>query len=117
MQSMDIWKGAAITLLLGAMSVAAPVLASGTYTSRPPRPPSSVDRGLYELGKKIFAGEFEPVSSPSIAASQGDLLSELHERLPHKTRAKSQIVGYAGQLTAAQIDALRYFMKKRYRIR
>lgn len=117
MQSTAIWKGAAILVLLGAMSVGAPVFASGTYASRPPRPPASVDRGLYELGKKVFTGEFVRASVPGTAASQGDLLRDLYERLPHKARAKSQLASYAGQLTAEQIDALLYFMKKRYRIR
>ena len=47
----------ALVLALGAGNLA---LASGSYTGRPPRPPASIDRGMYELGKKVFAGEFAP---------------------------------------------------------
>lgn len=116
MQSTAISKGLATLVLLSALSAGIPVFASGTYASRPPRPPSSVDRGLYELGKKVFAGEFVRSSAPGGIVSQGDLLSDLHERLPHKARSKSQIASYAGQLTAEQVDALLYFVKKRYRV-
>lgn len=68
------------------------------------------------MGKKVFAGEFATATAPDNAASQADILSDLHERLPRKARTKSTIKSYAGQLTAKQIEALRYFLKKRYKI-
>jgi hypothetical protein len=111
------WKFLPVLVLLITVGIADHALASGSYTGRPPRPPSSVDRGLYEMGKKVFAGEFVVASAPGSAASQSELLSGLHERLPHKARAKSEIASYAGQLSAEQVKALQYFLKKRYKIR
>jgi hypothetical protein len=103
-----------LCLLLGSASQA---LASGSYSGRPPRPPSSVDRGLYELGKKVFAGKFAMASEPGDASSQGALLSSLQQRLPRKARAKAEFASYAGQLSAEQIEGLQYFLSKRYKIR
>jgi hypothetical protein len=96
---------------------ASSVEASGSYSSRPARPPSSVDRNAYELGKKIFAGEFTPGSQQSEAAEQKRLLEELRGRLPAAARARSNFTELGGRLDDEQVAALQYYLKKRYKIR
>jgi hypothetical protein len=116
MKSTTLWTSISILALLAALSVSNLALASGSYSGRPPRPPSSVDRGAYELGKKVFAGEFTKAATPGDAASQATLLTSLHENLPAKARSKSKIASYSGQLSDEQVVALQYFLKKRYKI-
>lgn len=106
-----------ILVLFAATSVGELAFASGSYRGRPPRPPSSVDRGAYELGKKVFAGEFAKSSAHGDAVVQTELLTNLHENLPRRAHARSKIVSYAGQLSEEQIEALRYFLKKRYKVK
>ena len=69
------------------------------------------------MGKKVFAGEFAKSATPADAAAQGELLTDLHESLPRKARLKSNIQDYAGQLSTEQIEALQYFLQKRYKIK
>lgn len=99
--------------LIVALSLHGAAYASGTYTGRPPRPPTSVDRAAYALGKQVFAGEFTP--SAGNAETQASQLLALYKKLPKKANARHDITEYAGKLSDEQMDALRYFLLKRYK--
>jgi len=105
--------GVATGVLL--MSLATNAIASGTYSGRPPRPPSSVDRATYELGKHVFAGEIE--TSHEAGPAQVGQLEELKEKLPARARAREGFTELAGRLSDEQVEALRYYLQKRYKVR
>jgi hypothetical protein len=88
--------------------------ASGTYSGRPPHPPTSIDRASYELGKHVFSGKVE--ASANAGAEQQAELKALRERLPSKARSKERFSEQAGQLSEEQVAALRYFLQKRYKV-
>lgn len=98
--------------------VVAPSLAgaSGTYSGRPSHPPSSIDRASYELGKNVFAGNFVKSENAAARQSQAAILEELQGRLPLRARPGVELTAYAGQLDDEQLAALRYFLKKRYKV-
>jgi hypothetical protein len=89
---------------------------SGSYSGRPSNPGISIDRASYELGKKVFAGQFPRSDQAGDAAVQLELLENLQNRLPLKARAGVSLVNYAGQLDDEQVEALQYFLKKRYKV-
>jgi len=107
---------AALGLAMVPVVSAAPALASGTYGGRPASPPASVDRSSYELGKKVYAGEFERSANAAAAEAQRAALTSLQERLPIRARTDVDLPSYAGQLDDAQYDALLYFLKKRFKV-
>ena len=106
---------AALALVL-ALGGAAETWASGAYAGRPPRKPASVDLVAYELGKKIFLGEFVATAGTSDADTQEAVLSELMARLAGEARGRARFMQQAGQLDEEQVEALRYFLEKRYKL-
>lgn len=106
---------AAVLALLVPLGPVGEAHSSGTYSGRPPRPPTSIDRASYELGKKIFAGEFVE-NEASNREPQIALLEELQDKLPSRARARADLPAYAGKLNPDQLEALRYFLKKRYKV-
>lgn len=106
-----------IGALVVVLAAPIPTAASGSYAGRPPRPPSSVDRQLYEAGKKVFAGEVaspEAADRADSAAEQRRLLEAIEASIPRKDRARARFTELAGSLSAAQVEALRYFVSKRF---
>ena len=110
-------------LLVLALSLAPSLLyASGSYSIRPPRPPSPVgatkdnDREKYELGKKIYSGKAHLTAEPSadIRAQQEARLKALQSRLPESAQKKTDLTALAGRLTPAELDALEYYVNKRF---
>lgn len=107
-----------LTLGLMAACLALPVTAgaSGSYTARPPQPGlagKSLDRAKYSLGQKLFTGKVQP-SGQADAATQNERLKRLQGLLPEKTAAKKDLPALAGKLTGEQLDALDYYVTKRY---
>lgn len=102
--------------VLGVAVLAAPALASGTYRGRPASPPASIDRSAYELGKKIYAGQFTPGADAPPADAQRARLEALQERLPMRARTDVDLPSYAGKLDDEQLAALEYFLKKRFKV-
>jgi len=107
-----------LTLGLVAACLALPVTASasGSYTARPPQPGvagKSLDRAKYSLGQKLFTGKVQP-SAQADAATQTERLKRLQGLLPEKTAAKKDLPALAGKLTGEQLDALDYYVTKRY---
>ena len=91
--------------------------ASGSYRSRPSAPPSSVDRSQYELGKKVFLGEFlGSAGGAPDATAQAEALRELQSKLPASVRGRVDLSSLGGSLSTEEMDALRYFLKRRYKV-
>jgi|SRR5204863_7125840 len=110
-------------LLVLALAFAPSILSgSGSYSIRPPRPPSPVgvtkdtDRERYELGKKIYSGKAHLTADPSadIKAQQETRLRALQARLPESAQKKTDLPALAGRLTPAEMDALEYYVNKRF---
>jgi hypothetical protein len=110
-------------LVILALSLAPAVLkGSGSYSSRPPRPPAviemtkDVDRERYELGKKIYSGKARLSAQASMDATkqQEGRLRTLQARLPESAQKKTDLTALAGRLTAAEMDALEYYVNKRF---
>ena len=99
--------------------------ASGSYTSRPPRPPALIrmtkdaDKEKYELGKKIYSGKARLTGQPAAdaAKTQEARLRTLQARLPESAQKKTDLTALAGRLTAVEMDALEYYVNKRFPIR
>ena len=104
----------ALLVPLGLVGLVGEAHSSGTYAGRPPRPPASIDRASYELGKKVFAGEF--VAEAGDREAQTALLVALQDKLPSRARTRADLPTYAGRLNSEQIEALQYFLKKRYKV-
>ena len=115
MSSNDRVKAVALISLIASLGLGGAANASGTYTGRPPHPPASIDRAAYELGKHVFAGEFTP-GAVDVAAHEVVLL-ELQQKLPTRARVKNDITAFVGKLSDAQLDALQYFLLKRYKVK
>jgi hypothetical protein len=108
-----------INLILPAVCLASSLLASGSYTPRPPQPPAHVieDSGKYELGKAIFLGNAVFAASANADnAAQRAHLADLQERLPARVRKTVDLPSLAGRLSPVQLVALEYFLKVRYKI-
>ena len=101
--------------LLGA-TAATPVFASGSFSGRPPKPPSQsgatmkVDSEKYTLGQKVYEGS---VMTPGAgnADAQRSRLKTLQMKLPADAR---KLESLAGELSDQQLDALEYFVDQRF---
>jgi hypothetical protein len=112
-----------LTPLLLAACVALPAAtsASGTYSARPPRPPTKaaqsekIDSTKYELGKRIYNGKAKlDTAAGAPMAMQETRLRALESRLPEKEQKSAHLATYAGKLTAEQLDALEYYVAHRF---
>ena len=103
---------------LSVLLVLAPTaLASGSYVRRAPRPPDSVDRASYETGKKIFAGEFTPTDEARASEAEKQVLEDLQSQLPRTVQTRVDLPELNGKLSDEQMEALQYFLEKRYKVR
>lgn len=110
--------------LLGytAISLAMPLsaLASGSYVVRPPVPSVEtevVERAKYSLGKRIFNGKFKPDPEKAVdadAEKQQPRLKKLQKLLPERVARKKQLADFVGKLTTEQLEALEFYVNKRY---
>jgi hypothetical protein len=117
-------KASVRTLLLSALlgaSAASPALASGSYSGRPPQPPAKsgdgmamkMDREKYGLGQKVYEGA---VLTPGggDAEAQRPRLKAAQMKLPADAMKTKDLPALAGKLSAAQLDALEYFVAQRF---
>jgi hypothetical protein len=112
-------------LIILALSLAPLFLkASGSYSIRPPRPPAPVeiakdtDRERYELGKKIYSGKARLTAQPAADVKQQEArLKTLQARLPESAQKKTNLPALAGQLSPMELDALEYYVNKRFPVK
>lgn len=109
---------------LGLLSVAVACLAapatlhaSGSYCACMPKPPVTnaagpVDKDRFDLGQKVFNGKIAPTQSD--AALQRSRLEALQTQLPARVAKKKKLTNLAGKLTHEQLQALEYFIGRRY---
>lgn len=107
--------------LLGA-AVAAPVLASGSYKGRSPKPPAKseggdtimkMDREKYGLGQKVYEGSAMTPGGGD-ADAQTARLKAAQMKLPPDTMEKKDLPALAGKLSNTQLEALEYFVERRF---
>lgn len=113
-------KATRALLILGmataCLTVPVRVDASGSYTARPPQPGASsrlMDRAKYSLGQRLFDGKIKPDASAD-ATAQTERLKRLQAALPKRVAAKKDLPAMAGKLTAEQLEAIEYFVNRRY---
>ena len=104
-----------------ALALTGSALASGSSPTRPPRPPrafapaaSEMDSTRYGLGKSVFSGKAKRVSNPSAAKKQKARLTQLASA---SGEDGASLPALAGQLSNEQMDALDYYVSKRFRTR
>lgn len=98
------------------------LVGSGSYSLRPPRPPTAVertrdaDKERYELGKNIYTGKARLSAQPSMGTmkTQEARLKALQSRLPDSAQKKTNLPALAGRLTSGEMDALEYYVNKRF---
>lgn len=89
---------------------------SGSYLSRPPQP-SLIDSEKYELGKAVFLGRIQGTSTAaSLQVTQAQRLRSLQSGLPVKARQSAKLPDLAGKLSEAQMNALEYYLKVRFKV-
>lgn len=104
--------GLMMTMLLPAISQS-----SGTYLSRHPKPPkesSKLDHEKYNLGKSIFNGQTQ-LNAQESEPHQSIMLADIREQLPERLKDDFQPSAYAGKLDEDQLDALDYYVMKRFK--
>ena len=107
-----------VAALLGA-TAAAPAFASGSYTGRPPQPPAKsgsamkMDREKYGLGQKVYEGSAMTAGGGN-ADAQMARLKAAQMKLPADAMKMKDLGALAGKLSAAQLDALEYFVTQRF---
>ena len=92
--------------------------ASGSYTSRPPKPATPrgerIDSAKYELGKRIYTGKAQ-LGAGTVAAANADArLRNLQSSLPEKEQKKTDLTKLSGKLNAEQLEALEYYVAQRF---
>ncbi|MGF1656350.1 MAG: hypothetical protein ACFCU3_05150 [Verrucomicrobiales bacterium] len=106
-------------LLLFGLVDSVPLRASGTFRPFPPRPPgeSDIDRDRYELGRAIFTRRFQ-LEPQRLGASElqrrASILNQLQSILPRSIGARIQLPAFAPLVTEQQLEALIYYVEKRY---
>ncbi len=109
-----------LAALLGAAATL-PALASGSYTGRPPQPPAKsgdnmtakMDREKYGLGQKVYDGTAMTPGGGD-AAAQAARLKTVQMKRPADAMKMKDLPAMAGKLSAAQLDALEYFVAQRF---
>ena len=112
-------------LIVALLATPAALKASGSYSSRPPRPPALVavpkdaHRERYELGKKIYSGKARISAEPKadLKPAQQARLKTLQSRLPASAQKNTDLTALAGRLTPAEMDALEYYVNKRFSVK
>ena len=88
-------------------------LGSGSYSSRPS---SAVSTTKYHLGKQIFTGARLDNELSASDSQQGGRLKQLQALLPQPAQSSVNLPQLAGKLNSAQLNALEYYLRIRYRI-
>ena len=106
-----------LAALLGA-AAAVPAFASGSYSGRPPKPPVAggemkMDREKYGLGQKVYEGQTKLMGGGD-AGAQRDRLKMAQAKLPADAMKMKDLPALAGKLSAAELDALEYFVGQRF---
>ena len=115
-----------VAVLLALGSSTAELFASGSYSGRPPKPPKSearinpepaagtrIDQEKWELGKQVYNGDSFPLGGGDVDV-QRPRLQALQAMLPPDVAKVKDLVGFAGAFSEAQLDALEYFVKRRF---
>jgi hypothetical protein len=104
-----------LVIPLAVFALASSALASGSAPTRPPRPPGAgapaetMDDARYALGKSVYTGKAPQHPNPAAAKQQKARLSHLAAESGDASLPK-----LAGRLSAEQLDALDYYISKRY---
>ena len=102
---------------LVAATTVAPALASGSYSGRAPRPPAGggmkMNQEKYGLGQKVYEGGVMTPGGGN-ADAQMARLNALQAMLPADAMKMKNLPSLAGKLSAAQLDALEYFVAQRF---
>ena len=101
------------------------LIGSGSYSARPPRPPAGVqrakdaDKEKYEVGKNVYSGKARLSAQPTSETTkiQQTRLEALQARLPASAQKKTNLPALAGRLTPAELDALEYYVNKRFPVK
>ncbi len=106
-----------LAALLGATATA-PALASGSYGARPPKPPAAGDamkmnQEKYGLGQKVYEGGVMTPGGGN-ADAQMARLKAAQAMLPADAMKMKNLPALAGKLSAAQLEALEYFVAQRF---
>ncbi|MEY2877889.1 MAG: hypothetical protein RLZZ15_269 [Verrucomicrobiota bacterium] len=107
-----------LAALLGAAATA-PALASGSYGSRPPKPPTTaggamkMDQEKYGLGQKVYEGSAMTPGGGNADAQRARLQSA-QAMLPADAMKAKDLPALAGKLSAVQLEALEYFVAQRF---
>lgn len=107
-----------LAMLLGA-TAAVPAFASGSYSGRPPTPPSKakdgmkMDREKYGLGQKVYEGSVMTPGGGN-ADAQMARLKTAQMKLPADAAQMKDLASLAGKLSETQLDALEYFVEQRF---
>jgi hypothetical protein len=108
-----------LALVAATLSAAAPQAeASGAYRARPPQPrlEDDVNRALYGLGQQVYDGKSKPAAEVEGAAvdSQAQRLGALQQMVRARAARAKVLPKLAGRLSAQQLDALEYYVKRRF---
>jgi hypothetical protein len=111
------WLRTSITVLLVLLHASA-AFASGSYVRTASHRAGLDDYPRYELGRSVSQGRL-PLPEPEAEARehQARELASLEVQLPRSARARLDLPGLAGRLSSEQLDAVRYYLKVRYRVR
>lgn len=112
---MALRMGIAILVTVLHASLAA---ASGSYVRNASHRAGLDDYPKYELGKNVTQGRVAlPDPEAERLEPQQEVLAELTRQLPPSARNRLDLPALAGRLDASQLDAVRYYLKVRYRVR
>jgi hypothetical protein len=101
------------------LALASSAFASGSAPTRPPRPPANyftpggekLDNNRYALGKAVFTGKAQRTPNASAAKKQRARLTQL---AAVSGKQGATLPSLAGQLSNEQMDALDYYVSKRF---
>ena len=118
-----------VAVLLALGSSTAELFASGSYSGRPPKPPkpsrsevrinpepaagTRIDQEKWELGKQVYNGDSLPLGGGDVDV-QRPRLQTLQTLLPPDVAKGKDLVVFAGAFSETQLDALEYFVKRRF---
>jgi hypothetical protein len=92
--------------------------ASGSYVRPASHRVGLDDYPKYELGRSVSQGRIAlPAPEREFMEPQALVLESLASQLPRSARARIDLESLAGRLTSQQLDAVRYYLKVRYRVR
>lgn len=108
-----------VTLFGAAFTV--PAFASGSYSGRPPTPPAKaggdmsmkMNREKYGLGQKVYDGQMK-LRGGGDAGAQMERLKMAQAKLSADAMKMKDLPALAGKLSAAELDALEYFVGQRF---